>query len=53
MLPSASGPGGQGEEVWNVSFGVEVVPGGITARPGKYFPLLPLADNGNFAVRRF
>ena len=53
ILPSASGPAGQDEEIWNVSFGIEFVPGGITARPGKYFPLLPLADNGNFAVRRF
>jgi len=53
ILPSASGPAGQDEELWNVSFGIEFVPGWIHARPGKFFPLLPLADNGNFAVRRF
>ena len=53
ILPSATGAAGQDEELWHVSFGIEIVPGGIRGRRGKFFPFLPLADNGNFAIRRF
>lgn len=54
ILPSASGTSsGAEEEFWNLSFGIEIVPGYIREGPGKFFRFLPLADNGNFAVRRF
>ncbi len=55
ILPSASGEAGQDEEMWNVSIGIELTPRAWANRcPGtsKYAPLLPLANNGSFAVRR-
>jgi len=53
MLPSASGEAGQDEEIWNLSVGVAFTPGRSGGRVGKFAPLLPLADNGIFAVRRY
>ena len=43
---------GQFDELWNVSFGIEFVPGGVAALPEVPFsPLMPVADNGSMAVR--
>jgi hypothetical protein len=56
ILPSASAEAGQDEEMWNLSMGIEWRPRACTNHclgPRKYSPLLPLANNGSFAVRRF
>lgn len=55
LLPSASGAGGQDEEQWYVSVGVEFTPGsaGNHCLAGKFSPIFPLANNGTFAFRRF
>jgi hypothetical protein len=53
ILPSASGGlAGASEETWNVSIGLEFVPGASRCRPYGFSPLFPLADNGSFALRR-
>ena len=54
LLPSASGPSGQDEELWNVSLGIELTlgHGGNHCLANKSRPLFPLADNGSFLVRR-
>jgi len=54
ILPSARGESGRDEEMWNVSVGLEHVfgPGSCRSRHEKFVPLLPLADNGTFAVSR-
>ncbi len=55
ILPSASGIGGQDEELWYVSLGIEFTPGwgGNHCQAKKFSPMFPLANNGNFAVGRF
>ncbi len=55
VLPSASGRAGQDEEMWNISCGIEFTPGGadLGGRLGRFGPLLRLADNGIFAIRRY
>lgn len=52
FLPSARGINGQAEEIWNISVGLQFVPGGQNrcSRP-RFMPLLPVADNGSFAIR--
>ncbi len=53
--PSASGIAGQSEEMWNVAVGIAIIPGNLSrgSRPARFSPLLPIADNGNFLIRRF
>ena len=52
IQPRGHGIAGQFDEMWNVSFGVEFVPGGLNHVMGyRFAPMLPVADNGNFAVR--
>jgi hypothetical protein len=52
ILPSARGGlGGQSEEIWNVSVGLEFIPAGNPCIRNRFSPLLPVADNGSFAVR--
>ena len=53
ILPNASGgPVGQTEEIWNVSVGIEIVPGGFNhGCPCRFRPFLPVADNGSLAGR--
>jgi len=55
VLPSADGAGGQDEEMWNVAVGIEFIPGwgGNRCRDHRFTPLMPLADNGIFSVRRY
>ena len=53
-MPSRSAGGlvGQAQEIWNVSLGLEYIPGGLRrGRAAQFAPLLPVADNGTFAVR--
>ena len=47
------GPLGQSEEFWNISVGLEFVPGGIrrSCRSNLFTPLLGAPDNGSFLVR--
>ncbi len=54
LLPSASGPSGQDDELWNVSLGIELTVGhgGNHCLANKSRPLFPLADNGSFLIRR-
>jgi hypothetical protein len=55
-LPNISGEGGQDEELWAVSLGIELTPRPRTNRCGSaspYAPLFPLANNGSFGVRRY
>jgi hypothetical protein len=42
-----------GQEIWNVSIGLEWVPGGFR-RCGldRFRPFIPVADNGSFAIRQ-
>jgi hypothetical protein len=52
ILPRATGSNGQFDELWNVSLGIELVPGGVRHCPEyRFSPVLPVADNGNMAVR--
>jgi hypothetical protein len=52
ILPNATGGAiGQTQEIWNLSFGIEIVPGGFGRCTGRYNPFLPVADNGSLAVR--
>jgi len=55
VLPSASGVGGQDEEMWNVSIGIELRPGRMARECGnnRFAPLFSLANNGTFAIRRY
>jgi hypothetical protein len=56
ILPNISGEGGQDEELWAVSLGIELTPRPRTNRCGSaspYAPLFPLANNGSFGVRRY
>ena len=52
--PSTNGVGGQDEEMWHVALGIEFVPGrcGNRCRDRRFVPLMPLADNGLFAIKR-
>ena len=56
ILPSTSGGSdpNYAEEVWNVSAGVAYYPGGNAASKSvtgrRWMPLLPVADNGSFAL---
>jgi hypothetical protein len=53
ILPGSGGTQGHQEEIWNVSFGVSIYPGsGLGSQISQFRPVLPLADNGNFAIRR-
>jgi hypothetical protein len=55
ILPSARGGFlGQSEEFWNVSVGIELVTCGLRQRctPNRFAPLLPVADNSSFVLRR-
>jgi hypothetical protein len=53
IMPRASGgANGQAQEIWNVSVGLEFVPGAF--RRGcwpRFQPFIPVADNGSMAVR--
>jgi hypothetical protein len=52
MPDSGAGPIAQTQEIWNVSVGVEFVPGGFRHCGALRFrPFMPVADNGSFAVR--
>ncbi len=53
--PSANGVGGQDEEMWSVSLGIEFTPGYHQnhCRSRRRAPFFPLANNGTFAIRRF
>lgn len=53
ILPSARGGlPGLSEELWNVSVGVEFVPGKIRrGSDARFTPVLPVADNGSFGIR--
>jgi hypothetical protein len=55
FLPTASGPSGQEEEMWNVSIGVVITPGrlGNHGRPEQFDAFFPVANNGTFGIRRF
>lgn len=55
IKPSASGfPIGASEEVWSLSMGVAIYPKHTAthASDSRYAPLLPVANNGTFAVDR-
>ncbi|MGO9110555.1 MAG: DUF6666 family protein [Thermoguttaceae bacterium] len=53
IMPNAAGGAvGQTQEIWNVSFGIEFVPGGFGRSCAPRFrPFQPVADNGSLAVR--
>ncbi len=53
IMPNAAGGAiAQGQEIWNVSFGIEIVPGGFgRCSTARFQPFLPVADNGSLAVR--
>ena len=53
IMPNVGGGfPGQDQEVWNVSVGLEFVPGGFRhGGLGRLRPFLPVADNGSFATR--
>ncbi len=53
IMPNVgSGFPGQDEEIWNVSVGLEFVPGGFRhGGLGRFRPFIPVADNGSFATR--
>jgi hypothetical protein len=53
ILPNIpGGEAGQSAEVWNISMGLEFVPGGFGHGPAARFaPLMPVADNGSMAIR--
>lgn len=53
ILPGSGGLQGHQEEIWNLTFGVVYYPG--TARQvgtSQFRGILPMADNGNFAIQR-
>ena len=41
------------KKMWNVSVGIEIVPGGLSrhAPSSRFAPLLPVADNGSMGIR--
>ena len=52
IAPRSGGVNGQLDELWNISCGIELVPGGVRHCPKYQFsPLMPVADNGTMAVR--
>ncbi|MGO8690574.1 MAG: DUF6666 family protein [Thermoguttaceae bacterium] len=52
VMPRAGGLNGQFDEMWNVMFGLEFVPGGAhRCAQYRFAPALPVADNGNFAIQ--
>jgi hypothetical protein len=53
ILPGAAGGTvGRDGEFWNVSMGLEFVPGGFRrCLAARFTPLLPVADNGTMAIR--
>jgi hypothetical protein len=53
ILPSSGGTDGYQEEVWALSFGLAIYPGtAMRVAQSQFRPMLPMADNGNFAIRR-
>ncbi len=52
MPDVGAGPTGQTQEIWNVSVGIEIVPGGFRRCGASALrPFLPVANNGTFAVK--
>ena len=52
MPDAAGGAVGQTREIWNVSVGIEFVPGGFGhGGCGCFKPFIPVANNGSMAVR--
>ena len=53
IMPNVgAGPEGQTEEIWNVSVGIELVPGGFRRCGASALrPFIPVANNGTFAVK--
>jgi hypothetical protein len=52
LKPVGTGVDGQTTDMWNVSVGVEFVPGGFRhGQAGRFTPVLPVADNGTFCIR--
>jgi hypothetical protein len=52
MPAEGAGPVGQTQEIWNVSVGIEFIPGGFRRGcAARFQPFLPVADNGSMAVR--
>ena len=53
IMPNAgAGDLAQTQEMWNVSVGIEIVPGGFRRCGGSLLrPFIPVADNGSLAVR--
>ena len=52
ISPSVNGNNGSADEVWNVTVGLVLVPGGFhRASANRFAPILPVADNGSFAIR--
>ena len=53
VMPRAGGSDGQFDEIWSVTLGLEFVPGGAHQCMGyRFAPVLPVADNGSFAVQQ-
>ncbi|HYW77940.1 MAG TPA: DUF6666 family protein, partial [Thermoguttaceae bacterium] len=54
ITPSEGGVNGQDKEMWQMAIGIEITPGcrPLGCRDRASTPLLPLANNGTFAVRR-
>ncbi len=52
VMPRGAGLLGQYDEMWNVTLGFEFIPGGVHHHMGyRFAPVLPVGDNGNFAIR--
>jgi hypothetical protein len=53
IMPNVgAGPDGQAQEIWNVSVGIELVPGGFRRCGATGLrPFIPVANNGTFAVK--
>ncbi len=53
IMPNVgAGPTAQTEEIWNVSVGIEIVPGGFRRCGASMLrPFIPVANNGTFAVK--
>ncbi len=52
MPNTGAGDIAQTQEMWNVSVGIELVPGGFRRCGASALrPFLPVADNGSLAVR--
>jgi len=54
IAPNEDGVNGQDKEMWQMAIGIEITPGGRTHgwRDQASTPVLPLANNAAFAVRR-